>query len=101
MSSPGCDTQVPEATDTRADSSLSYFHLLYPLLFSYHSSRFSHSFCLNAEGKFTLDDLQHASKNIAQAELRNEAGKGKRLEQVVAHWAGAPPKADQFKCVCC
>lgn len=50
-----------------------------------------------AEGKGTLDDLQDASENIAHAELRRDCGGGKRLEQVVSHWAGAPPKEDKFK----
>lgn len=49
------------------------------------------------EGKFTLDDLPDASKNIAHAKLRGEATGGKLLEQVVSHWKGAPPKEDQFK----
>ena len=51
-----------------------------------------------AEGKFTLDDLPEASRNIAQAEMRGEFKDAKRLEQLVAHWAGAPPKEDKFKC---
>ena len=52
---------------------------------------------LIAEGKGTLDDLQDASTNIAHAELRRDCAGGKRLEQVVSHWAGAPPKEDKFK----
>ena len=52
---------------------------------------------LNTDGKFTLDDLPQASRNIAQAEMRGELKDAKRLEQLVAHWAGAPPKEDTFK----
>jgi len=30
--------------------------------------------------------------------MRGELKDAKRLEQLVAHWAGAPPKEDKFKC---
>ena len=51
----------------------------------------------NSEGKFTLDDLPDASKNIAHAAIRGEALEGNLLQQVVSKWKGAPRKEDEFK----